>query len=74
MSTFSRRTFNGLLLATAIAFSAGSAHAQAVKEIRLDFATYNPVSLLLKERGLLEKEFAADGISSRWAPTRRWSS
>ncbi len=66
MSNLSRRTFSALALTTAIAFTAGAAHAQAVKEIRLDFATYNPVSLLLKERGLLEKEFAADGISIRW--------
>src|SRR5882672_8678782 len=36
------------------------------KEIRLDWATYNPVSIVLKERGLLEKEFAKDGITIRW--------
>jgi sulfonate transport system substrate-binding protein len=39
------------------------------KEIRLDWATYNPVSLLLKERGLLEKEFAKDGIKVVWVQT-----
>ena len=66
MSNLSRRTFATLTAATILAFAAPSAEAQAVKEIRLDFATYNPVSLLLKERGLLEKEFAADGISIRW--------
>jgi sulfonate transport system substrate-binding protein len=66
MSIFSRRTFAGLALSTTFALAAGSALAQAVKEIRLDYATYNPVSLLLKDRGLLEKEFAADGISIRW--------
>ncbi len=66
MSTFSRRTFASLALATAVTFAAGAASAQAPKQITLDFATYNPVSLLLKERGLLEKEFAADGISIRW--------
>jgi sulfonate transport system substrate-binding protein len=66
MSNLSRRTFTGLAFSTALAFSAGAANAQAVKEIRLDYATYNPVSLLLKERGLLEREFAADGISIRW--------
>jgi sulfonate transport system substrate-binding protein len=36
------------------------------KEIRIDWATYNPVSMVLKEKGLLEKEFAKDGISVRW--------
>ena len=36
------------------------------KEIRIDWATYNPVSLVLKDKGLLEKEFAKDGITIRW--------
>ena len=38
-------------------------------EIRIDWATYNPVSLLLKEKGLLEKEFAKDGIKVLWVKT-----
>jgi sulfonate transport system substrate-binding protein len=43
--------------------------AEKPKEIRLDWATYNPVSMVLKERGLLEKEFAKDGIAIRWVQT-----
>ena len=39
------------------------------REIRIDWATYNPVSMLLKEQGLLEKEFARDGITVRWVKT-----
>src|SRR3954467_15411853 len=39
------------------------------KEIRIDWATYNPVSMVLKEKGLLEKEFAKDGIAIRWVQT-----
>ncbi|MDQ5832290.1 MAG: aliphatic sulfonate ABC transporter substrate-binding protein, partial [Actinomycetota bacterium] len=39
------------------------------KEIRIDWATYNPVSLLLKDKGLLEREFAKDGINVRWVKT-----
>jgi sulfonate transport system substrate-binding protein len=39
------------------------------KEIRIDWATYNPVSLLLKSKGLLEKEFAKDGIAIVWVQT-----
>jgi sulfonate transport system substrate-binding protein len=35
-------------------------------EILVDWATYNPVSMVLKEKGLLEEEFAADGITIRW--------
>ena len=39
------------------------------REIRLDWATYNPVSMVLKDKGLLEKEFVKDGISIRWVQT-----
>lgn len=56
-------------LALAFVAAAGlvaPAFAQAPKEIRLDYATYNPVSLLLKERGILEKALEADGIKVRW--------
>jgi len=35
-------------------------------EIRIDWATYNPVSMVLKDKGLLENEFAKDGIGVRW--------
>jgi sulfonate transport system substrate-binding protein len=45
----------------------GAAAAQTPPtEIRIDWATYNPVSIVLKNQGLLEKEFAADGIKIRW--------
>ncbi|MGE0417168.1 MAG: aliphatic sulfonate ABC transporter substrate-binding protein [Acetobacteraceae bacterium] len=40
--------------------------AAAPSEIRVDWATYNPVSLVLKNQRLLENEFAADGIGVRW--------
>jgi len=51
----------------AAAMAALPLRAQAApKEIRLDWATYNPVSLVLKEQGLMEKALAADGISVRW--------
>ena len=42
------------------------ARAAAPSEIRIDWATYNPVSLVLKDQGLLEQEFAADRIGVRW--------
>src|ERR1700728_726689 len=38
-------------------------------EIRIDWATYNPVSMVLKEQGLLEKEFGSEGIAIRWVQT-----
>ena len=68
MSALSRRS----VLASAVlaALLPATAFAQnKPKEIRLDWATYNPVSMVLKERGLLEKEFAKDGIAIRWVQT-----
>src|SRR4030088_2278843 len=68
MTLISRR--HVLALAAAAAFAPTLAHAaDNPKEIRIDWATYNPVSMVLKDRGLLEKEFAKDGISIRWVQT-----
>jgi sulfonate transport system substrate-binding protein len=57
-------------LAAALAVSAllpGTAYAaDALKEIHIDWATYNPVSMILKQKGLLEKEFSKDGIGIVW--------
>ncbi|WFS03641.1 aliphatic sulfonate ABC transporter substrate-binding protein [Rhizobium tumorigenes] len=63
MSTI-RATFLGV--AVAVGMIAGSAGAAQLSEIRIDWATYNPVSLLLKKEGLLEKEFKNDGIKITW--------
>lgn len=46
--------------------STASLAAGPPKEIRVDWATYNPVSIVLKEKGLLEQEFGKDGIAIRW--------
>lgn len=40
--------------------------ADPVREVRIDYATYNPVGLLLKDKGWLEDSFKADGITVRW--------
>jgi sulfonate transport system substrate-binding protein len=48
---------------------AASFAADKPKTINIDWATYNPVSLVLKDQGLLEKEFARDGITVRWVKT-----
>jgi sulfonate transport system substrate-binding protein len=54
-------------LLTLVALCPGPAPAaEALKEIRIDWATYNPVSMVLKQKGLLEKEFAKDGIGVVW--------
>lgn len=51
----------------ALALSAfGASAADPVKEVRIDWATYNPVSIVMKEKGLLEQELAKDGITVRW--------
>jgi sulfonate transport system substrate-binding protein len=36
------------------------------KTIRLDFAYYNPVSLVLRDKKFLEQDLASDGISVEW--------
>jgi sulfonate transport system substrate-binding protein len=65
MSRISWRAFAALIAILAIA-PAGARAAEALKEIRIDWATYNPVSLILKQKGMLEKEFAKDGIRIVW--------
>jgi sulfonate transport system substrate-binding protein len=58
-------------VALALAFAPGTGlnAAEKPKEIRVDWATYNPVSMLLKDKGYLEREFAKDGIAVRWVQT-----
>jgi sulfonate transport system substrate-binding protein len=64
MTRISRRGFAAIaLLAMA---PASTQAADALKEIRIDWATYNPVSLILKQKGMLEKEFAKEGIRIVW--------
>lgn len=55
------------LVAVAVIGALGlPAKAGPVKELRLDYAYYNPVSLVLKEKGWLEEELKADGIDVVW--------
>jgi len=69
MSLLSRRSI--LISAVLVGLLPSSAlfAADKAKEIRIDWATYNPVSMLLKEKGFLEKEFAKDGIKILWVKT-----
>ncbi len=66
MVSFSRRSLIALGLVAGLVPAAVAQAADKPKELRVDWATYNPVSILLKNKGLLEKEFAKDGISIRW--------
>ena len=67
MTALTRRSL--LLSAALAALPAAALAADKPKTINIDWATYNPVSMVLKEQGLLEKEFAKDGISIRWVQT-----
>ena len=63
-----RSLFVVALLAGLVA-SASVTAADKPKEIRVDWATYNPVSMVLKDQGFLEKEFAKDAVPIRWVQT-----
>jgi sulfonate transport system substrate-binding protein len=65
MSNISRRALAALIAVAALMPGIARA-ADALSEIHIDWATYNPVSMILKQKGLLEKEFAKDGISIVW--------
>src|SRR3954454_4882549 len=69
MSLLSRRCVFASALSIALLQSASLFAADKPKSINIDWATYNPVSMVLKEKGLLEKEFAKDGISIQWVQT-----
>jgi sulfonate transport system substrate-binding protein len=62
--TIARRALAGVVLALALPVLGFAA--DAPKTITLDWAYYNPVSLILKEKKWLEEEFAKDGISIVW--------
>ena len=74
MSHLSRRAFGGAAIALLAAPRATRAAPPTEinpteinpTEINIDWATYNPVSIVLKQQGLLEQEFAKDKISIRW--------
>jgi len=52
-------------LATAGALAACSRR-EKPQSLRIDYATYNPVGLLLKEKGYLEQSLTSDGIKVEW--------
>ena len=60
----------GLLLISMVLLLAGCGTATTSKDklevIKLDYAYYNPLSLVLKEKGWLEEDFAKDGIKVEW--------
>src|SRR3982075_3465112 len=65
MFRISRRAVAAIIAVSAL-LPGGAYAADALKEMHIDRATYNPVSMVLKQKGLLEKEFAKDGIGIVW--------
>ncbi len=66
---FSQLLRHGLaaMVALGLGFSPLIAHAaDKLQEVRIDYAYYNPISLVLKNKGWLEESLAADGIKVRW--------
>jgi sulfonate transport system substrate-binding protein len=69
MTVFSRRSLIWSALAVGLLPSSALFAADKPKQIAIDWATYNPVSMVLKDKGLLEKEFAKDDIKIVWVQT-----
>ena len=67
-----RRALTALLFSIACNFTASPDAAEAgnLQELRIDYATYNPLSLVLKEKGILEKLFANEGIAVRFVQSQ----
>ena len=66
MKLFSRFSLLASAVLAGLVTSTSLFAAEKPSTITVDWATYNPVSMVLKDKGLLEKEFAKDGISIRW--------
>lgn len=74
--SFSRRRFLALfLITTSLVFVISSCSRQVnqttstaakLDRVKIDFAYYNPVSLVLKEKGWLEEDLAKDDIQVEW--------
>jgi sulfonate transport system substrate-binding protein len=66
---FSRRSVLASAVLVGLLPSTALFAADKPSTINIDWATYNPVSMVLKDKGLLEKEFEKDGIKIRWVQT-----
>jgi sulfonate transport system substrate-binding protein len=64
--SITRRTLVAAAAAVAFGATLPAVAAEKPGEIGLDYAYYNPVSLVLKNKGWVEEEFAKDGIGIRW--------
>jgi sulfonate transport system substrate-binding protein len=69
MRLLSRRSLFASALAVGLLPATALLAADKPDTINIDWATYNPVSILLKNKGWLEKEFEKDNIKIRWVQT-----
>jgi len=58
-----------ILLSAVALFPAPSWAAYQLTELHLDYAYYNPVSLVLKDKGWVETGFKKNGIAVQWVPS-----
>ncbi|MET0794266.1 MAG: aliphatic sulfonate ABC transporter substrate-binding protein [Polyangiaceae bacterium] len=56
----------GFVQVASSALFAACSRKERPQTLRVDYATYNPVGLLLKEKGYLEQSLASDGIKVEW--------
>ena len=61
-----RRAFLILAAVAALTLSTQVFAEDKAKIVGIDWATYNPLSIVLKEKGFLEADLARDGIQVRW--------
>ena len=66
MPAITRRLLVAAATAASLLVAVSTTAAAAIDELRLDWAFYNPVSLVVKDQGLVEAAFADDGITIRW--------
>jgi len=69
MFLWSRRSLFASVLMVGLLPTGALFAADKPSTINIDWATYNPVSMILKDKGWLEKEFEKDGIKVRWVQT-----
>jgi sulfonate transport system substrate-binding protein len=61
-----RRILAALVLSLGLGASLPARAEAPLGQLTLDWATYNPLSLLIKQQGLIEREFSTDGTKIRW--------
>ena len=64
--SISRRTVIAAAAAVAFGATLPAVAAEKPSQISLDYAYYNPVSLVLKNKGWVEEEFGKDGSPWTW--------